>query len=558
MPIAATQAVSHSPPNDRSLSNHARSCSSGASESKLDTGTSGVTSSLPEWLTGSSRNRLPSDDSHGNSWCFRRAANLLRESLDLSNDGGVIFLEANNSPFMDSESGSNASASDASGPATVLSMSTNDEPFSPWAGSLTTSPAARLDRSFLQLVLRRYPRGKLWSLHRDGLVTTSDDDDQEPRDKSCPVHSNHSPHGVPPIKVSKPIGKRRKAAENSILNRYFPGATQIMFVPLWNAVNSQWFAGCFCWTTVETQVFTTAVELSSVLGFGSSIMAEYSRVESLSADRQKGDFIGSISHELRSPLHGILGAAEFLSGTHLNEFQDSLLETVNACGRTLLDTMNQVLDFSKVVSLERTWRSLKWKKESPLDFKGTDNLASHLDTYVMTDLAILAEEVVEGICLGHAYGQNSTASADLPVLSAHNSPKPPATRSNVEVVLRFIMLASSFAWVRDYFIVTSSTYSSQKILVLLVLLSVFFVPSTKSCHSHVFEAHIRYARFWHIASLRARQLDILKQRPGAFVLWLLLDIQHECRSGRPLVLSVLRHDMVKLPLRGTLYVHEME
>jgi hypothetical protein len=42
-------------------------------------------------------------------------------------------------------------------------------------------------------------------------------------------------------------------------------------------------------------VFTTSVELSSVLGFASSIMAEYSRVESLIADRQKGDFIGSIS-----------------------------------------------------------------------------------------------------------------------------------------------------------------------------------------------------------------------------------------------------------------------
>jgi signal transduction histidine kinase/CheY-like chemotaxis protein len=219
-----------------------------------------------------------------------------------------------------------------------------------------------------------------------------------------------------------------------MLNQYFPGATQIMFVPLWNAVSSQWFAGCFCWTTVETQVFTSAVELSSVLGFGSSIMAEYSRVESLIADRQKGDFIGSISHELRSPLHGILAAAEFLNNTKLDEFQESLLETVHACGRTLLDTMNQVLDFSKVVSLERTWRSMKRRKESPLDFKGTDRLASHLDTYIVTDLSILAEEVVEGISLGLAYGQNSTAAADLPVVLPHNTPKASTSR-NVEVII---------------------------------------------------------------------------------------------------------------------------
>ncbi|KAJ5530612.1 hypothetical protein N7527_004005 [Penicillium freii] len=444
----ASQAPSNSPPNDRSLSTDARSFSSVPSDSKLDydskmssgskldsgsmveSGT--VESSLPEWLTSSSRNRLPPDDSQGNSWCFRRAANLLRESLDLNGDSGVIFLEANNSPLMDADMGSDYS--DTGGPASVLSASTNEEPFAPQAGSRATCAAANLDRSFLQLLLRRYPKGKLWSFHRDGIISTSDDDDQQPQDKA-PL-STSAPSRSPPsaAQPSKPLRKRRKAAENLVLNQYFPNAAQIMFVPLWNSVSSQWFGGCFCWSTIETQVFTTSVELSSVLGFSSSIMAEYSRVESLIADRQKGDFIGSISHELRSPLHGILAAAEFLNSTPLNEFQCSLLETVNSCGRTLLDTMNQVLDFSKVVSLERTWRSMKRKKESQLDFRGSDKLANHLDTLVATDVAILAEEVVEGICIGHMYGQSSIASADLPVLMPHQT-KSQNQRSNVEVVI---------------------------------------------------------------------------------------------------------------------------
>ncbi|KAJ5965598.1 hypothetical protein N7481_012312 [Penicillium waksmanii] len=433
----ASSGQPNSPPNDRSPSNDAQSVSSGGS--KLDTGTSGGASSLPEWITSSSRNQLPPDDSHGNSWCFRRAANLLRESLDLRQNGGVIFLESQGTPFSSRDSGSEDSMSDSTGPATVLSMSTEDEPFAPRAGAISESPAASLDRSFLQLLLRRYPKGKIWSFHRDGLISTSDDDDDDDDDhnprNTAPTPSNPSPPGLSPIDVTKPMGKRRKAAENTLLNQYFPEAVQIMFVPLWNAVNSQWFAGCFCWIDVETQVFTSAVELSSVLGFGSSIMAEYSRVESLIADRQKGDFIGSISHELRSPLHGILAAAEFLNDTNLSEFQGSLLETVNACGRTLLDTMNQVLDFSKVVSLERTWRSLKRRKESPLDFKGTDNLGSHLDSYVVTDLAILAEEVVEGICLGLAYGNNSGAHADLSVLSSSKVLNVQSGRSQVDVII---------------------------------------------------------------------------------------------------------------------------
>lgn len=96
--------------------------------------------------------------------------------------------------------------------------------------------------------------------------------------------------------------------------------------------------------------------------------------------------------------------------------------------------MNQVLDFSKVVSLERTWRQMKRKKESPLGLKGSDKLPHHLDTLVATDVAILAEEVVEGICLGHVFGQSSTASADLPVLMPHQT-KLQNQRSNVEVVI---------------------------------------------------------------------------------------------------------------------------
>lgn len=116
-------------------------------------------------------------------------------------------------------------------------------------------------------------------------------------------------------------------------------------------------------------------------------------------------------HELRSPLHGILAAVELLSSTRLNEFQESLLETVNACGRTLLDTMNQVLDFSKIVSMERERRHNKRLRGSLQDSTQLDRLP-HLDSSSPFDLAILTEEVVEGIYAGHAYGQRKPTSCE--------------------------------------------------------------------------------------------------------------------------------------------------
>ncbi|PWY92868.1 hypothetical protein BO70DRAFT_357985 [Aspergillus heteromorphus CBS 117.55] len=414
-------------PSKRSHSTDARSFSS-ASDYKADQNvSSGPNTLLPDWWSGSRDKELKGvDESHGHGWAFRRAANLIRESLELGSDGGVIFVENSNSPMMDADTGSDCSV-EGNNPAPVLAISTNEEPFAPGPGSKVLYPATNLDSSFLHQLLRRYSKGKLWSFHRDGLISSSDD--ETPR-------RNRARAGKGPE-----TKKKWKSMENSMLNLYFPNASQVLFVPLWNSANSQWFAGCFCWNTVETRVLSSSVELSSILGFGSSIMAECNRVESLISDRQKGDFIGSISHELRSPLHGILAAAEFLNGTNLDEFQSSLLETINACGRTLLDTMNQVLDFSKIVSLERTYRNLKRSKTPPAEVKSLDRLSTHLDTYVATDLALLAEEVVEGVCLGHAYGQKSTAPYDQPVVlpvgmaeqtDGETKPKP---RPEVEVVM---------------------------------------------------------------------------------------------------------------------------
>lgn len=265
-------------PSRRSQSSDARSISS-MSEGRGDSGLS----PLPDWWSGNRGNQRL-EEAHGNSWAFKRAANLLRESLELGGDGGVIFLEAGNTPMLDMESGSDCSAENSS-PAPVLAISTNDDPFAPGPGSSNLYSASNFDGSFLHQLLRRYSKGKLWSFHRDGLVSSSDDE-KPSRSRS---RANKAPE------LGRGTGKKWKSLENSMLNLYFPNATQVLFVPLWNAANSQWFAGCFCWNTVETRVFNSSVELSSVLGFGSSIMAEYSRVESLISDRQKGDFIGSIS-----------------------------------------------------------------------------------------------------------------------------------------------------------------------------------------------------------------------------------------------------------------------
>jgi signal transduction histidine kinase/CheY-like chemotaxis protein len=143
-------------------------------------------------------------------------------------------------------------------------------------------------------------------------------------------------------------------------------------------------------------------------------------------------------HELRSPLHGVLAAAELLQGTKFDDFQGSLLETINACGRTLLDTMNQVLDYTKLVSLQKDLRHLKRNLASQVDIKSMQRSAGHLDAYMATDISLLSEEVVEGICLGHSYGQRPTVSIDAtgaPLVTSKPSQDPNIPQLHVDVTM---------------------------------------------------------------------------------------------------------------------------
>ncbi|KAJ5095199.1 hypothetical protein N7532_007490 [Penicillium argentinense] len=372
---------------------------------ELDTG---ILSSLASSPHSSRQGDNSSTVSSSNDWLFQRAANLLRQSLDLDGAGGVVFLKTDEDSS-NSVAGSHCSSATSKTSTPVLALSTRDDPFSYQTDFETSHPAAKFDNVFLSQLFRRYPKGRLWSFHRDGTLSTSDEEQSI----------------GPPQKQNK----RSRVSEASKLNDYFPDACQVMFVPLWNATNLQWFGGCFSWTPQPTRVFSRAVDLSSMFGFASSMMTEYSRVESVIADRQKGDFISSISHELRSPLHGVLAAAEFLGGTHLDKFQESLLETVNACGRTLLDTMNQVLDFSKILSLERQRKRSKHRKD-PRKPKTPDESPARLDALVPTDLAILAEDVVDSVCLGHSHIQRSTTFTNNPNGISPTSSSPPPTDSN--------------------------------------------------------------------------------------------------------------------------------
>ena len=199
-----------------------------------------------------------------------------------------------------------------------------------------------LEEDFLLQLTRKYPIGTLWIYRKDGSLSTSTDETAE-QDRvvsgSLPSHKNYD--------------YEHRKVEAATLQHFLPRTRQILFVPLFEAELSRATAGCFAFTMDGARVLGAEAELGFMKSFVNSVGAQIARINAIAADASKNAFIGSVSHELRSPLHGILAAAEFLEDTNIDTYQKSLIHTQVSCGKTLLQVIEHVLDYSKINSFEK-------------------------------------------------------------------------------------------------------------------------------------------------------------------------------------------------------------
>jgi signal transduction histidine kinase len=134
------------------------------------------------------------------------------------------------------------------------------------------------------------------------------------------------------------------------LDRSLHGTKQLLVMPLFDVLHNRTAAVCLGWLNDYTRVYSDKSDLPFVSAFCMSTMSEVLRLETHMLDRVKSDFLGSVSHEMKTPLHQTLGNLELLLQTSCSDEQTSLAINARFGTTQLLETIDKILLYASISS----------------------------------------------------------------------------------------------------------------------------------------------------------------------------------------------------------------
>jgi signal transduction histidine kinase len=276
------------------------------------------------------------------------------------------------------------------------------------------APLQLVERDLAKLI-KAYPHGKVFNYATSGTPYSGSDDSAGSGGASSESATSAN---------TKSLRSNTKYNRHARLLRKAVGdARSIAFYPIWDTTNKKYRSCLFAWTLHANRFFDTKEDMTYLSAFGHSLRAEISRIETVASDIAKGKFISSVSHELRSPLHGILAGVELLQDTQLTPFQEEMSLSVALAGRTLLDTVNHILDYSKISNLTRGQKKDRARVDAARH-KSAHVEESDKALLTVIDLARMTEEVVESVVSAHRFSKSFDRNGTLSKTESSASSQP--------------------------------------------------------------------------------------------------------------------------------------
>jgi signal transduction histidine kinase len=184
------------------------------------------------------------------------------------------------------------------------------------------------------------------------------------------------------------------------LDKSSQSSKQLLIMPLFDVLHDRTAAICIGWLNDYSRVYLDQSDLLFVSAFCMSVMSEVLQLETQMLEQVKSDFVGSISHEMKTPLHQTLGDLELLLQTSCSDEQCELVVNARFGATQLLETIDKILQYS------RTSSNSDAKQEAPCE---TDMILNEREAPLITgprvehtagaastvDLVRMCEEVVE-------------------------------------------------------------------------------------------------------------------------------------------------------------------